>query len=88
MLLFCLVTLIHLVGLPVLPKQTGHQTKGGTGDGPDVADAENEIPMADGLNRPDLFEFLQEDACRDHPHDPGNEKNDGQHECRAPGPRT
>ena len=46
MLLFCLVTLIHLVGLPVLPKQTGHQTKGGTGDGPDVADAENEIPMA------------------------------------------
>ncbi len=40
-LLFCLVTLIHLVGLPVLPKQTCHQTKGGTGDGPDVADAEN-----------------------------------------------
>ena len=73
-LLYCLGTSIHLVVLPVLPKQTCHQTEGGTGDGPDVADAENEIPMADGLNRPDLFEFAQKDACRDHPHDPGNEK--------------
>ena len=69
-LIFCLAILIHLMGLPMLPKQTCHQTKGSTSDGPDVADTENEIPIADGLNRPDLFEFSQEDACGDHSYDP------------------
>ena len=52
---------------PVLSKQPGKEAESGTCDRSDMADPENEVPVPDRLNLPDLFEFTQKETCCDQP---------------------
>ena len=71
-----------------LSKQTGEQTEGDPSDRFDVADTEDELPMADRLYGPHLLELWEKDSRGEEANQAGDKKDPGQDKGRLPNPET
>lgn len=45
-----------------IPEEACQKAEGSTGDGPQMADAKDELAVADGFDGPDFFEFSKEEG--------------------------